>query len=104
MSIQAAEKQTTSHKGSIKTVQSIGFGIAAFVMGLLSFIPFIGIIFGILAIVFFYVQRKSGVTGLAIAGLSMGIVGLIFQFLLLVIFLIILTQISTQSLSLVSIG
>lgn len=69
-----------------------GFGVAAFVLGLIALIS--GIIFpvsiitGILAIVFFVVQRKRAPSGLATAGLVMGILGLLAGILILVFFLI----------------
>jgi len=58
------------------STRSQGYGIAAFICGLVSlFIPFFGFVLGIAAIILFFIQiKKGGSTGLAIAGLILGII------------------------------
>ncbi|MGV8169484.1 MAG: hypothetical protein ACP5N3_05495 [Candidatus Nanoarchaeia archaeon] len=71
-----------------------GNGIASLVLGISSIlIPFLGIITGILAIIYSNKQKKIQPNGMATAGMVTGIVGLVFQamFILtvIVIFMII---------------
>lgn len=62
-----------------KNETSISFGIASLVVsiiGLLMFLmPYFGIVFSILAIVFANVQNKKNKSGMATAGLVVGIIG-----------------------------
>jgi hypothetical protein len=71
---------------------SKGFGIASFVCGLLSillwFAPYIGLPLGILGIIFSIKQRKINSTGLATAGLILGIIGIVIDTLIIFIILI----------------
>lgn len=58
-----------------------GFGIAGFVLSLCAviffWIPFVGFILAILGIIFSAIQMKKNSTGLAIAGLILGIIGIL---------------------------
>jgi hypothetical protein len=54
---------------------------------LLFFFPFLGIICSILALVFYNNQKKLHVSDMATAGLVIGIVGLVINGILLIIFL-----------------
>ena len=60
-----------------------GYGIASLICGVLSFvlsiIPLVGIILAILAIVFYFKQKKSGTTTMSIVGLVFGIIGLVIS-------------------------
>ena len=62
---------------------STGIGIASFVLSLigvfLPFIPYIGIVFSILAVVFAHKQDKIHKTGLGTAGKVIGIIGLVLN-------------------------
>jgi ABC-type enterochelin transport system permease subunit len=62
----------------MKNKQSEGYGVAALVTGivglLLSFVPFIGLILGIIATVCAGKQLKQGKSGMAVAGLVLGII------------------------------
>lgn len=73
----------------MKERKTNGWGIASFVCGLtglLGFItPYIGVILSILAIVFYAKQNKQGPSGLATAGLVLGIIGCLFSLMLLLI-------------------
>jgi len=68
--------------------QTSGFAITSFVLGLLSFIPMIGVILGILAIIFGFIsmnnirKEKLGGKGFAIIGIIFGILGILFTILL----------------------
>ena len=58
-----------------------GWGIASLVCGLAGFItPYVGIVVSICAIVFYAMQKKyNGPSGMATAGLVLGIIGAIFN-------------------------
>ncbi|GAB6989616.1 DUF4190 domain-containing protein [Paenibacillus pini] len=78
-----------------------GKAIAALILGILAFTPYVGIILGILAIIFgalalkeIKVKNEQG-RGLAIAGLVCGIVGTIL-YLIIIIFLIIIFVIAVN--------
>jgi len=56
-----------------------GFGIAGFVLGLLGLLTlFAGIVFSVLGLVFSVVQLRRRRTGLATAGMVLGIIGVVF--------------------------
>ncbi len=61
---------------------SKSYGIASFALGILS-LPFaiiffpLGIIIAIISIVFFFIQKKTKITGFSIAGLVLGIISLL---------------------------
>ena len=65
--------------------QNNNFGIASLVLGISSvvfcWVPFLGLITGVLAIVFYAQQKKKGLNGVATGGLVTGIVGLVFSVL-----------------------
>ncbi|CAH1192206.1 hypothetical protein PAECIP111892_00886 [Paenibacillus auburnensis] len=74
-----------------------GKSIAALVLGILSIItPYIGLLFGIIAIIMSAISLKEirnryeGGRGLAIAGLVCGIIGTIIYALLILLFIIII--------------
>lgn len=72
-----------------------GYGIASMILGILSIIlcwvPFLGVSNGILAIVFFAMQKKRGTTGMSVAGLVTGIIGLIVSTIYMLIYSILLS-------------
>lgn len=67
------------------------FGVVSFICGLLGLIfcwvPFIGLILSILGIVFYSRQKKIQQTGLATAGLVLGILGTIGGAIYILIFI-----------------
>lgn len=67
------------------------WGIASLVLGIISilffFIPFIGIFLGILAIVFYNLQKKEKITDVAKGGLITGIIGVVINGIILLIIL-----------------
>ncbi|MNN36831.1 hypothetical protein D3C81_1507420 [compost metagenome] len=74
-----------------------GKSIAALVLGILSIVtPYIGLIFGIVAIIMSAISLKEirnryeGGRGLAIAGLVCGIIGTIIYALLILLFIVII--------------
>ena len=73
------------------------FGIASLVLGILGILfflaPYIGIFGSILAIIFSRVQQKKQKSGLATAGLVTGIIGLIFNIILIFLIIIFLVLI-----------
>jgi len=73
---------------------SNGFGIASLVLGIISIIfcwvPLLGLICAILAIVFYIRQKWILQTGVAIGGLVTGIIGLIFSIFYSLIWLLVL--------------
>jgi len=77
-----------------KENKSIGFGIASLVTSLIGFFgfvaPYIAILFSISAIVFCVIQQKRYKTGLATAGLVIGILGVIGNIFWLLTLLLIL--------------
>jgi len=84
----------------MKKKDTDGWGIASFVVSLFGFffvfIPFIAIVFSILAVVFSLQQRKINKTGLSTAGLVIGILGIVMNvILLLIILLALLFAVST---------
>lgn len=64
-----------------------GFGIAGFVLGLISVISFgyLGVL-GILGLIFSILQLRKKKTGLAIAGLVLSIIGLVFLLIIIFVF------------------
>ena len=79
------KRTAKSNKGDY--VYSKGFGIAGFVLGLISipaaFTLIFGIILGILGIVFSILQFKRQKTGLSIAGLILSIIGILLSLIIL---------------------
>jgi len=77
-----------------KENKSVGFGIASLVTSLIGFFgfvaPYIAILFSISAIVFCVIQQKRYKTGLATAGLVIGILGVIGNIFWLLTLLLIL--------------
>lgn len=67
------------------------WGIASLVLGIISillfFIPFIGVFLGILAIVFYNLQKKEKITDVAKGGLITGIIGVVINGIILLIIL-----------------
>jgi len=72
--------------------ESTGFGIASLVtsiIGLLGLImPYFAIIFSIMAIVFAVIQNKRQRTGLATAGLVIGIIGTAINTIMLLLVMV----------------
>ncbi len=79
---QQVTKKLTSKKMSL--APKSGFAIASLVLGILSFIPSFGVIFGIIAIIFGCISlsqiKRNNLSGkgLAIAGIILGIIGILF--------------------------
>lgn len=77
------KKEKTLKKWDIKKVMGdgSGFNIAGFVLGLIglfiSWIPYLGLILCLLAVIFGGIGIKGRLKGLGIAGLVMGLIGLI---------------------------
>lgn len=63
-------------KNNEKGITSLILGIASIVFG---WIPFLGIVSGILAIIFYSQQKKIHPDDFAIAGFVTGIIGLVFS-------------------------
>jgi heme/copper-type cytochrome/quinol oxidase subunit 2 len=83
----ASRKNKTAKKETEKKAKANGngYGIASLVLGISSILlPVIGIVTGILAIVFANKQKKIQPSGLATAGMVTGIIGLVFQALALI--------------------
>lgn len=74
---------------NFKRKKIISWGVASLILGivglLLVMLPYIGLIYSILALIFQGVQRKYNPTGLATAGLVLGILGTIFNTIILFI-------------------
>lgn len=75
-----------------KQEESKGFGIASLVTSIIGFfsflMPYFGVVWSILAIVFAGLQKKKQDTGLATAGLVIGILGLIGNLIWLIFVII----------------
>jgi len=75
-----------------KEQASKGFGIASLVVGILGLVmflmPYIAIFLSIMAVVFSAIQSKKLKTGLATAGLVTGIIGIVFNSLILIFMMI----------------
>jgi uncharacterized protein YacL len=91
----------TEPQGSYQPQRTNGKSIAALVLGILAIVvPYIGLIFGIIAIVFAKMslteikQRNEQGRGMAIAGLVCGIAGTVVYFLLTVLSIISIIAIS----------
>ncbi len=73
---------------SAKTA-SQGFGIAGLVLGIVGLVlfwfPFLGIVCSILAVIFYFVQRRRSPSGMALAGLILGIVGFVVNVLMILV-------------------
>lgn len=76
------------------------WGVASLVCSivglLLFFFPPLGLVVSILAIVFYAVQKKRGINGIATAGLVLGIVGTVINgtILLFVLFLFLMVALT----------
>jgi len=85
------EKRTSSakaEKGVKKSDRS--YGTASLVLGILSLLlPIIGFGLAILAIVFYGLQRKIGPSGLATAGMTLGVISLALHLLLIIALVVI---------------
>jgi hypothetical protein len=72
------------------------WGIASFTLSLsgiiLFLVPYIAIFLSALAIIFYGIQRKYKNTGLSTAGLIMGIIGCVINFIILLIMLVFITS------------
>ncbi|MFH1400808.1 MAG: DUF4352 domain-containing protein [Nanoarchaeota archaeon] len=80
--------------------ESKSFGIAGMVLGILGLLlflaPYIGIVFSILAIVFYALQKKREPTGPAMAGLVTGIIGTVLNAIMLLMVIGLLALFGTQ--------
>lgn len=97
MSYQPFEQQEYYLPPPPPPAQTNGKSIAALVLGILSIVtPYIGLLFGIVAIILSAISLKEirnryeGGRGLAIAGLVCGIIGTIIYALLILLFVIVL--------------
>ncbi len=72
--VSQTEKKSTREESKNKENK---YGIACFIFGLISLIPFVGIITGIIGIVLYYLQKKVYNNGLNLAGLILSILGLV---------------------------
>jgi hypothetical protein len=92
---QAGHKKISSNR-SLSSSSSNSFGIASLVLGILGillfFIPLFGMIFSILAIIFYFIQKKKNLTGLATAGLVLGIIGSVLGLILIIVYINILSN------------
>lgn len=86
-------KKMNSSKQSFRKPEKISggnrkWGIASFVLAIFSILflllPFVGIIFAILAVVFAIIQKKQSPTMFATSGLIIGIIGIILNAVLLI--------------------
>jgi len=72
--------------------ETTAWGIASLVLGILGLLgflmPYISIIFSILAVVFFGIQKKHKPTGSATAGLVTGIIGIVLNCVMLFIVIV----------------
>jgi len=63
--------------------QSVGMGIAGFILSLISFfgwiVPYFSIFLAVLGIIFSGLQMKKFKTGLSVAGLVLGILGFLIN-------------------------
>lgn len=65
-----------------------GLAVASFILGLVAFIPLVGVLLGILAIILGIIGikkiKKGGLSGkkLAISGIILGVLGIIFTFVI----------------------
>ena len=60
-------------------ITGLVLGIASILCGFIMFFSLFGLIFGILAIIFFFKQRKIWPNGISLAGLITGCVGTFFS-------------------------
>jgi uncharacterized membrane protein YkgB len=74
--IKANPSPRTTHKERNARSESAGFGIAALILGITGLV-ILGIVCGILAIVFGIIGMKRRLKGLAIAGLTLGIIDVV---------------------------
>jgi len=77
------------------------WGMASFVLSILGLTlflaPYIGIVCSILAVIFYNIQKKKEPTKLSTAGLVMGIIGIVFNGLMLIFLAGVLTLFSTTA-------
>jgi hypothetical protein len=80
--------------------ESKGFGIASLVLSifglLLVLAPYFGIVFSILSIIFATIQKKRQETGVATAGLVMGIIGTVISGFILILALIVIAIVGIE--------
>jgi len=71
-----------------------GWGIASLVLGILGLLgmllPYIAIVFSILAVVFFGIQKRYKPTGCGTAGLIIGIIGIVANCIILLFMIIVI--------------
>jgi len=81
------KRETTSSEGNVaiqKEPPKSGLAIASLILGLLSFIPLVGVLLGIIAVIIgilgvSQIKKKTlGGRKLAIAGIVLGILGIVF--------------------------
>lgn len=83
------KKQTLEHKKSEKVSKGTKkWGIASLILAILSILfllfPFVGIILAILAVIFSRKQNKHKPTGIATAGLVIGIISMVLNLIILI--------------------
>ncbi len=75
--------------------ESNGYGVASMVLGIISilffYIPFLGLICGILGIIFYNQQKKAFTDGITTAGLITSIIGLILSIIAILFWIIFAT-------------
>ena len=73
-------------------MKSNGYGIASFVTSIIGLLlvlaPYFGIVFNILAIIFYCRQKKIEPNGLATAGFVIGVIGCVINGLILLVLLL----------------
>ena len=76
--------------------ETSAWGVASLVLGILGLImflmPYFAMVFSILAIVFYGVQKKYKSTGCAMGGLVTGIVGVVINAVMLVMVVLVLSM------------
>lgn len=85
----------------VKKNDDEGFGIASLVLGIASIVFswffILGLVAGILAIIFAAKQRKIKHTGISTGGLVTGIVGTVFSFLYTLFLIVVIGILSSSS-------
>lgn len=73
------------------TKHTNSWGIAGFILAILSIFflgaPYFGLAMAILAIVFYGIQKREGKTGLATSGFIIGIVGIVLNVVMIIVFI-----------------
>jgi hypothetical protein len=79
--------------------KSNGYGIASLVLGIISIIlcwaPLVGLVSGILGIIFYAKQKRISPSGLAVGGLVTSIIGLVFSIIYTIMWIIAAITIGT---------